>query len=106
MIPDYFYGKNKVIKIKKIPLYYPFLPRDLGQAVKETIESGWINTGPKAKEFEDKFKKIFGFSHALAVNSCTSALRLAYAVVGVGHNDEVITLHQPFFAWGLCTAWR
>jgi len=86
------------MKTRKIPLYYPFLPKNLGEAVKKTIDSGWINTGPKAREFEERFKEKFNFCHALAVNSCTSALRLAYAVAGVGHNDQVITTPHTMVA--------
>ena len=84
--------------VRNIPLYYPFLPKELGKEVKKLIEGGWINTGPKAKEFEDLFRKKFNYRYALAVNSCTSALRLAYAIAGVGHGDEVITTPHTMVA--------
>lgn len=84
--------------VRKIPLYYPFLPKEMGKEVKKLIESGWINTGPKAKEFEELFRKKFDYHYAWAVNSCTSALRLAYAIAGVGHNDQVITTPHTMVA--------
>jgi len=74
-----------------IPLYSPFIPENVGEEVKKTINSGWINAGPKAKKFEEMFKKKFGFHHALSVGSGTSALRLAYAVAGIKYGDEVVT---------------
>jgi perosamine synthetase len=39
-----------------------------------------------------------GAPHAVAVNSCTSALHLALAIAGVGPRDEVITTAQTFAA--------
>jgi len=74
-----------------IPLHLPFLPKSIIPAVVKVLDSGWINTGPKAKEFEEMFKRKFNIRYALAVNSCTSALRLAYATVGIKRGDEIIT---------------
>jgi len=76
---------------RKIALYQPFLPKSIGMVLKEIIESGWINEGKKVKQFEKMFRERFGFSHALTVNSCTSALRLSYAIARVTVGDEVIT---------------
>jgi dTDP-4-amino-4,6-dideoxygalactose transaminase len=62
--------------------------------VVDTLKSDWVTTGPKTKDFEERFKKYLGCRHAVAVNSCTAALHLSLAACGISHKDEVIT--SPF----------
>jgi len=70
------------------------------QAVLEVLRSGWLTSGPRVKEFEAAFANYTGAAHALAVNSCTSALHLALAVARVGEGDEVIIPTMTFAATG------
>jgi dTDP-4-amino-4,6-dideoxygalactose transaminase len=60
-------------------------------AVAEAIRSGWLTTGPKAAELEQRFAEYVGAKHALAVSSGTAAMHLALVALGVGPGDEVIT---------------
>lgn len=66
------------------------------QALREPLNSGWITQGPKVTAFENRFAEIHGSSHALAVTSCTTALHLILAGLGIGPGDEVIV---PAFTW-------
>jgi dTDP-4-amino-4,6-dideoxygalactose transaminase len=61
------------------------------EAVAETIRSGWLTTGPKAAELEERAAAYLEAKHVLAVTSGTAALQLALLAVGVGPGDEVIT---------------
>src|SRR3954466_211397 len=61
------------------------------EAVAETIRSGWLTTGPKAAELEERAAAYFEADHALAVTSGTAALQLGLLAVGVRPGDEVIT---------------
>ena len=58
----------------------PFARTTLGeeeiQAIKETINSGWVVQGKKTEELEQKFADYVGAKHAVFVNSGTSALFL------------------------------
>lgn len=74
-----------------IRLFSPFLPKEAGEEVKKVIESGFINRGKKAEEFEEKLRQKFNFYKVHCVNSCTSALKLSLKVAGVKEGDEVIT---------------
>ncbi len=52
----------------------------------------------KVSELEKRFAEKFGGKHALAVNSCTSALISALVAVGAGPGGEVIVPGYTFFA--------
>ena len=52
----------------------------------------------KVLEAEKAFAEYIGVKHALAVNSCTSALIAALRALGVGMGDEVIVPAYTFFA--------
>ncbi len=66
------------------------------EAVAEVLRSGWITTGPKTKEFEQRFAEYAGVGHALALNSATAAMQIALAVWKIGPGDEVITSPLTF----------
>ena len=90
-----------------MPQSLPFLPfalPDIGDdeiaEVVDTLKSGWITTGPKAKRFESDFSVFLGEPglHSLAVNSATAGLHLALEACGIGPGDEVITTTHTFTA--------
>jgi dTDP-4-amino-4,6-dideoxygalactose transaminase len=60
-------------------------------AVTETLESGWLTTGPRSEELERRLAELTGARHALAVASGTAAMHLSLVALGVGPGDEVIT---------------
>ena len=62
------------------------------------LQSGWIGSGPRVARFEDRFREYTGAGHALALNSCTAALHLAFRALGVGPGDEVIAPSMTFVA--------
>lgn len=66
------------------------------QAVREPIFSGWLTQGPKVATFEREFARQHEVPHALATTSCTTALHLALAALGIGPGDEVVL---PAFTW-------
>jgi dTDP-4-amino-4,6-dideoxygalactose transaminase len=60
-------------------------------AVAETLRSGWLTTGPRTAELEQRFADYVGAERVLAVASGTAALHLSLLGLGVGPGDEVIT---------------
>jgi dTDP-4-amino-4,6-dideoxygalactose transaminase len=60
-------------------------------AVAETLRSGWLTTGPRAAELEERAAAYLEVQHVLAVSSGTAAMHLALLALGVGPGDEVIT---------------
>lgn len=47
------------------------------QAVIDCLDSGWVATGARTKEFEEQFASYVGAKYAVFVDSCTSALFLS-----------------------------
>lgn len=81
-----------------IPFALPDLTSSEIDAVVETLRSNWITTGPRAKEFEERFGAAVGAEHCVAVSSCTAALHLALEAAGVQPGDEVIVPTMTFAA--------
>ncbi len=88
---------------QKLP-FLPFALPDIGDEeiaeVVDTLKSGWVTTGPKAKRFEADFVSFLDDPslHAVAVNSATAGLHLALEALGIGPGDEVITTTHTFTA--------
>ena len=84
----------------------PFLPFALPEIgdeevaeVADTLRSGWLTTGRKARQFEEDFAAYLGGGvECVAVNSATAALHLGLEALGVGPGDEVISTTHTFTA--------
>jgi dTDP-4-amino-4,6-dideoxygalactose transaminase len=79
-----------------IPISRPLFGAEEFEAVRKPLESGWVVQGPFVKRFEDEFCRFTGAAHAAAASSCTTALHLAVAALGLRPGDEVIV---PGFTW-------
>jgi dTDP-4-amino-4,6-dideoxygalactose transaminase len=81
-----------------LPFHMPTVEEDEINAVTETLKSGWLTKGPKTIEFEKKIANYIGANHAIALNSCTSALHLSLFAKGIGVGNEVIIPSYTFAA--------
>ena len=84
--------------MRQIPFHRPSIGPEEEREVIDTLRSGWITTGPKAKRFEVEFAEYVGAKHALALAHCTGALHLALWAIGIQPGDEVITTPFTFTA--------
>ncbi len=76
----------------------PKIEEDEINEVVSSLRSGWIGTGPKVHDFEEKFRKYKGSSFAVALNSCTAALHLSLLALEIGPGDEVLVPSMTFAA--------
>lgn len=71
-----------------------FSPPDMSELemaeVVDAIQSGWITTGPKTKEFERKIAEYVTAPRAVCLNSQTACAEMALRILGIGVDDEVI----------------
>ena len=65
--------------------------------VNDAVKNGWNeHWGDYIQKFEKSFAEYIGVKHAMATSSCTGALHLALAALGIGNGDEVIV---PDISW-------
>jgi dTDP-4-amino-4,6-dideoxygalactose transaminase len=83
-----------------LPFHKALIGDEEIEGVAEVLRSGWLTAGPRVNEFETQFGSYIGATHSVAVNSCTAALHLALAAIGLKENDEVIIPTMTFAATG------
>jgi len=76
-------------------------PADVA-AVVEVLGSDWLTQGPVVPRFEAALAGECGASHAVAVNSATSALHVACLALGLGPQDWLWTSPITFLASANC----
>ena len=81
-----------------IPIAQPLVGEPEAEAARNTVLSGWLTQGPQVAAFERAFAAYVGAVHACAVANCTTALQLALLALGVGHDDEVVTVSHSYIA--------
>jgi len=87
--------------IMNIPFSPPFIDEDVKKEVLESLDSGWITTGPKVKALEKEVADLTGVKNVLCVNSATSAMMLVLHWYGIGKGDEVIIPAYTYCATAL-----
>ncbi|MDD2956331.1 MAG: DegT/DnrJ/EryC1/StrS family aminotransferase [Oscillospiraceae bacterium] len=72
----------------------PFSPPDIGEEeireVESVLRSGWITTGPRAKELERLLAEYLHTEKAVCLSSQTAAAEMTLRLLGIGPGDEVI----------------
>lgn len=86
------------MKIKNIPFSPPDITDAEKKLVMEVLDSGWITTGPKTMEFEDKVAIYCEANNAVALSSATAGLELILKVYNICEGDEVITTPYTYTA--------
>jgi dTDP-4-amino-4,6-dideoxygalactose transaminase len=79
-----------------IPITKPYFGAEELRAVQLPLESGWVVQGTFVKQFENRFSAFTGAPFSIATTSCTTALHVAVAALGLKPGDEVIV---PAFTW-------
>jgi len=82
--------------MSKIPITRPFFDDTDCAAIVKPLEAGWVVQGPFVESFEAEFSAFTAARYCAATTSCTTALHLAVAALGLKPGDEVIV---PAFTW-------
>ena len=61
------------------------------EAVATAMRSGWLTSGPRATELEQRLGEYLGAGHTIVVSSCSEAMLICLRALGIGPGDEVIT---------------
>jgi dTDP-3-amino-2,3,6-trideoxy-4-keto-D-glucose/dTDP-3-amino-3,4,6-trideoxy-alpha-D-glucose/dTDP-2,6-dideoxy-D-kanosamine transaminase len=65
---------------------------EIHAAIQEVLNSGSLILGAKVKEFESKYANYCKVKYGVGVDNGTNAIFLALKAMGIGNNDEVITV--------------
>ncbi|WP_024787307.1 MULTISPECIES: UDP-4-amino-4,6-dideoxy-N-acetyl-beta-L-altrosamine transaminase [unclassified Lebetimonas] len=83
--------------MKRIPYSRQFIDENDKKAILETLESDFLTTGPKIKEFEEALCKYTGAKYAVAVSNGTAALHISSLIL-LNKGDLVLTTPNSFVA--------
>lgn len=89
---------NEALAQRRIAFGMPMIGAEERAAVAEVLEGPCLTHGPRVREFERAFAEFTQAPYAVAVNSCTAALHLAYLAMNLGPGDEVIVPAQTHVA--------
>ncbi len=82
--------------------FLPYATQWIGEEEKREVlsvlDSEWLTTGPKVKQFEEDIAKYVGAKYAIALNSGTAALHCCVGALDLEPGDEVITTPFTFLA--------
>lgn len=81
-----------------IPVQRPAIGETELAAVGKVFATGWLGMGSVVKEFEDRLRALTGAKHAIAVNTGTSALHIAFDSLGAKPGDEIVMPSLTFAA--------
>lgn len=85
----------------KIPFSPPLINKYVKEEVNDSLDSGWITTGPKVKTLEGQIKDLTESPEVLCVNSWTSGAILILKWFGIEPGDEVIIPAYTYSATAL-----
>jgi len=90
-------NRGNPVRVKPFPKWPIFTEKDKKDLI-AVLDDGRLTaiTGPKVKEFEDKYASIFESKYALATCNGVAAIHLALAALNVGPGDEVIVPAHTF----------
>ena len=85
----------------KISFSPPYVDESVINEVVDSLNSGWITTGPKVKALENEIKELCSAQEVLCVNSWTSGAIMMLKWLGVKEGDEVIVPAYTYAATAL-----
>jgi len=84
-----------------IPFSPPYISKQVIDEVVDTLQSGWITTGPKVKALEGEIADFVDIPNVLCVNSWTSGAIMILKWLGLQEGDEVIIPAYTYSATAL-----
>ena len=92
-------GRQEVSEImRNIPIIIPYFTEDEAGMVAECLKSGWVAQGPRVAEFEKQTAAYEGTGYGIATTSCTTALHLVMAAMGLHKGQDVLVPSYTFVA--------
>jgi dTDP-4-amino-4,6-dideoxygalactose transaminase len=77
---------------------YRNIKLEINEAINKVIDNTAFINGPNVGEFETNFANLLGVKSCIGVGNGTDALIICLKTLGIGRNDEVITVANSFIA--------
>src|SRR5579885_1701456 len=87
-----------MILLHDIAAQHAELRAEIDAAVARVLDTSQFILGAEVAALETEFAAYCQATHAIGVNSGTSALHLALLAAGIGPGDEVVTVSATFVA--------
>ena len=84
--------------MQNIPFSPPFIDERVISEVNEVLHSGWITTGPKCIQLEERVSSYLGVNATVSCNSWSSGAQIVLRLLGIGEGDEVIIPNYTYAA--------
>lgn len=88
------------MEFRNLNAQYTKLQKDIDEAVKSVIRSGYYIGGPEVSRLEQELADYVGVKHCISCGNGTDALQLALMAWGIGPGDAVIVPDFTFFSSG------
>lgn len=88
----------KTINFVDLKRQYTSIKKEIDRAIQDVIDSSQFILGEECEKFESEFAKFIGVKYAVGVDSGSSALELSLRALGIGSDDEVITVANSYIA--------
>ena len=77
---------------------YDIFAKEYNEAALKVLDSGWYILGNEVKEFEKEYAGYIGSKYCVGCASGLDALQIAFRVIGIKKNDEVIVCSNSYIA--------
>lgn len=77
---------------------YAATEKDINEAIKKCLQSGWYILGEEGKRFEEEFSKYIGTEYCIGVGNGLEALQISLMALGISDGDEVLTVSNSAVA--------
>lgn len=84
--------------MRNIPVIIPYFTQEESLKIAECLKSGWVAQGPRVAEFEKAVAAYEGTGYGVATTSCTTALHLLMAALGLHKGQDVLVPSFTFVA--------
>ena len=89
-------NRNMKVPFLDLKAQYESIREEITVAIQQVLDSSAFAGGPFVEKFEKEFASFCGCEYAIGVGSGTEALWLSLLALGIGQDDEVITVPNTF----------
>lgn len=86
------------IPFVNLKIQYESIKDSVDKSIKNVIDESAFIGGKYVKNFETEFSKLYDFSNCVSVANGTDSLFIILKMLGIGKNDEVITVANSWIA--------